>query len=132
MQFTQITADDRNLITGYAPDHVAVNGVRHTASLILRPNRLLTEWPVTGLEALTPASLEWLHPDPPEILLIGTGTCQAFPEPALWTLLREPGWGLEFMDTAAACRTYNLIMAEGRTVAAALIVESGAREQHVL
>ncbi|AHE97696.1 Mth938-like domain-containing protein [Thioalkalivibrio paradoxus] len=127
MQFTQITGDDRNLITGYAPDHVAVNGVRHTSSLILRPDRLLAEWPVTGIETLTPQSLEWLHTDPPEILLIGTGSGQAFPERALWAQLHALGWGLEFMDTAAACRTYNLVMAEGRTVAAALIVESGAR-----
>jgi uncharacterized protein len=122
MQFTQITDAERNMITGYAPDHVAVNGVRYAHSLILRPDRLLPSWPVTDVGALSLDTLAWVHTNPPEILLLGTGQRQTFPERALWRELRAQPWGLEIMDTAAACRTYNLIMAEGRMVAAALIV----------
>lgn len=124
MQFTQITDDEQNMITGYAPDHVAVNGVRYAHSLILRPDRLLPSWPVADIHALSLEALAWVHANPPEILLLGTGQRQAFPERALWRELRGQPWGLEIMDTAAACRTYNLIMAEGRMVAAALIVDS--------
>lgn len=122
MQFTQITADERNLITGYGSDHVAVNRVRYTGSLILRPDRMLPVWPVRDIAALRSGDLAWLRDRPPEILLLGTGGRQAFPAPAVWRELRMQPWGVEIMDTAAACRTYNLIMAEGRMVAAALIV----------
>ena len=123
MQFTQITDDEQNMITGYAPDHVAVNGVRYAGSLILRPDRMLTSWPVRDVAALSLEVLAWVREYPPEILLLGTGQRQAFPERALWRELREQPWGIEIMDTAAACRTYNLIMAEGRMVAAALIID---------
>jgi uncharacterized protein len=132
MQFTQITGGDLNLITGYAPDHVAVNGIRHFESLILRPDGILASWPVRGVEGLSLEALEWIRRDPPEILLLGTGEQQSFPERSLWKRLRAEAWGIEIMDTAAACRTYNLIMAEGRAVAAALIIGSGSGKQDVL
>nr|WP_296747923.1 Mth938-like domain-containing protein [Thioalkalivibrio sp.] len=123
MQFTQITDDEQNMITGYAPDHVAVNGARYAHSLILRPDRLLPSWPVAAVDALNVEAFAWVHAHPPEILLLGTGRRQIFPERGLWRELRAQPWGLEIMDTAAACRTYNLIMAEGRMVAAALIID---------
>ncbi len=126
MQFTQITDTGQNLITAYAPDHVAVNGVRHFQSLILRPDGLLADWPVRAVEELEIEAFDWLRSAPPEILLLGTGTNQRFPARSVWRALRVEGWGVEIMDTAAACRTYNLIMAEGRTVAAALIVPAQA------
>jgi uncharacterized protein len=123
MQFTQITSDEQNMITGYAPDHVAVNGVRYAGSLILRPDRLLPSWPVSDVTDLSLEAFAWVRENPPEILLLGTGQRHAFPERPLWRELRGQPWGIEIMDTAAACRTYNLIMAEGRTVAAALIID---------
>lgn len=122
MQITQITGDEQNMVTGYAADHVSVNGVRYAASLILRPDALLTSWPVTDARRLRGNDLAWIREHPPEILLLGTGTRQVFPERDVWRELRMERWGIEIMDTAAACRTYNLIVAEGRTVAAALMV----------
>jgi len=122
MQITQITGEDQHMVTGYAPDHVAVNGVRYASSLILRPNALLPSWPVADAAQLRFEDLAWIRENPPEILLLGTGPRQVFPDRAVWRELRMEPWGIEIMDTAAACRTYNLIVAEGRTVAAALIV----------
>jgi uncharacterized protein len=127
MQFTQITSDTQNLVTAYGRDHVAVNGVRYRESLIVRPERLLPAWPVGTVEALSLEALEWIREDPPEILLVGTGVRQVFPPHPLWRQLHAQPWGLEIMDTAAACRTYNLIMSEGRAVAAALIIDSDTR-----
>jgi uncharacterized protein len=124
MQITQITGEGQHVVTGYSPDHVAVNGVRYTASLILRPDALLPAWPVTDAAQLRPEDLRWVRERPPEILLLGTGPRQVFPARAVWRELRMEPWGIEIMDTAAACRTFNLIVAEGRTVAAALIVGS--------
>ena len=123
MQFSQITAESLNMITGYASGHVEVNGVRHESSLIVRPDRLFPSWSATDLHSLTMDHLEWIRDDPPEILLLGTGERQSFPSRTLWRSLRAEPWGIEIMDTAAACRTYNLILSEGRAVAAALIIE---------
>ena len=122
MQITQITGDDQHMVTGYAPDHVTVNGARYASSLILRPNALLPSWPVADAAQLRFEDLAWIREHPPEILLLGTGPRQVFPARAVWRELRMEPWGIEIMDTAAACRTYNLIVAEGRTVAAALVV----------
>jgi uncharacterized protein len=124
MQITQITGDGQHVVTGYSPDHVAVNGVRYTASLILLPDALLPAWPVTDAAQLRPEDLRWIRERPPEILLLGTGSRQVFPARTVWRELRTEPWGIEIMDTAAACRTFNLIVAEGRTVAAALIIGS--------
>jgi uncharacterized protein len=124
MQITQIIGEEQHMVTGYAPDHVAVNGVRYSASLILRPEALLPSWPVTDAAQLRVEDLEWIREHPPEILLLGTGSRQVFPARTVWRALRMEPWGIEIMDTAAACRTYNLIVAEGRTVAAALIVDA--------
>jgi uncharacterized protein len=128
MQFTQITDTGQNLITAYATDHVAVNGVPYFQSLILRPDGLLTDWPIRAVEELEIGAFDWLRSAPPEILLLGTGTAQRFPARSVWRALRMEGWGIEIMDTAAACRTYNLIVAEGRAVAAALILSAQADE----
>ena len=128
MQITQITGEDQNMITGYGHDHVAVNGVRYTTSLILRPDGILPSWPVAEAPGLQTGDLSWVRENPPEILLLGTGVQQVFPPRAVWRELRLEPWGIEIMDTAAACRTYNLIVAEGRTVAAALIVDNRTAE----
>lgn len=127
MQFIQITGSGQNLVTAYAHDHISVQGVRYERSLIVRPDRLLPDWPVDHVGALTLDALQWLRADPPEILLVGTGDQPLFPQRDRWRLLRAQGWGVEIMATAAACRTYNLIAAEGRAVAAALIIGEAAR-----
>lgn len=126
MQFIQITGGSQNLVTAYADDHIAVRGMRYERGLIVRPDRLLPDWPVSHVGELTLDSLRWLQADPPEILLIGTGARPQFPKRDLWRLLRAQGWGVEIMGTDAACRTYNLIVAEDRAVAAALIIGEAA------
>jgi uncharacterized protein len=59
----------------------------------------------------------------PEIVLVGSGRAFAFPDPSLLAPLYAAGIGVEVMDTRAACRTYNLLLGEGRNVIAALIVD---------
>jgi uncharacterized protein len=73
--------------------------------------------------ALTAEHLAQLTAFPCDVLLLGTGRRQRFPAPALLRPLIESGRGYEIMDTAAACRTYNILVAEGRIVLAALIIE---------
>lgn len=113
----------RNLVTGYGAGHVAINHRPYTASLILLPDRIVESWGTGGFDALTEADFEAILPLAPEILLLGTGSRQRFPAPALLRPLIAARIGYEVMDLAAACRTFNILMAEGRHVAAALLIE---------
>ncbi|WP_019626081.1 Mth938-like domain-containing protein [Thioalkalivibrio sp. ALJT] len=123
MLFSEVTSDESYIVTGYEPGKVGINQVAYTRSLIVRPNALQAQWPVDTVRDLTLPDLQSVLDTPPEVLLIGTGLHQQFPDRTVWRHLREQGMGVEIMDTAAACRTYNLIMAEGRDVAAALIID---------
>lgn len=109
-----------NSFSGYGEDYVLVNGQRHTASMIVMPEQVLP-WRATSFEALEAEDFAVLLGLKPEILLLGTGPRQRFPAPALVRALTDQRIGIEAMDLKAACRTYNILMAEGRVVAAALV-----------
>lgn len=115
-------AAGNQLITGYGPDWVDINDVRHQASLIVLPNQLVTDWPVTDFDLLAIEHIQQIALLAPEVVLLGTGATHRFVHPRIARPLLDIGVSLECMDTAAACRTYNILMAEGRHVAAALIV----------
>ena len=111
------------MITGYASGHVLVNGRRHETSLVVLPERVESPWLEGSFAELEAVHFEILVLHRPEIVLLGTGSRQHFPHPALYRGLIEARIGLEVMDTGAACRTYNILAAEGRRVAAALILQ---------
>ena len=110
-------------ITSYDAEHIAVNGRRLTKSFILTPQRLIENWPPASIDRLTEADLQALADLDCPIVLLGTGVRQRFPPPALLRTLTERRIGVEVMDSGAACRTYNVLMAEGRDIVAALIIE---------
>jgi len=114
-------AAGRSVITGYGEDYVQVNNLRYQSSVIVTPEQVL-EWPVEDFSGLTPESLEGIRALAPEILLLGTGPRQRFPHPRLTAALVQSGIGVEVMDLKAACRTYNILAAESRKVAAALLL----------
>lgn len=118
------TATGVHMITGYGDGYVEVNARRYEASLILLPDQLIANWPVPKFAALTGRHLSILVEYRPEIVLLGTGRRQHFPPPAMLAELIMHDIGLEVMDSQAACRTYNILAAEGRRVAAALILEA--------
>ena len=109
-----------NSFTGYGDGFVLVNGQRHERAVVVQPERV-TDWPVAGFDALAEGDFEALATLAPEIVLLGTGARQRFPHPRLTRALREASIGLEVMDLKAACRTYNILLAEQRRVAAALL-----------
>lgn len=123
---TPRVAPDRQLVQSYRGGGFTVSGVRHEGSLLVFPDRVLP-WQVGRMDELSLASLEPLRdPGPaPDILVVGTGAGFALFPPELRQALK--GWGavVEAMATPAACRTYNLLVAEERRVAAALIALSG-------
>ena len=110
-----------NQITGHGPGHVLVNGVRHEASLIVLPDEVVANW-AGVFEGLEPRHFDALALRAPEIVLLGSGPRLRFPAPALYAGLVKARIGVEVMDTAAACRTYNILATEGRRVAAALLL----------
>lgn len=122
MKFEREQADGKNTFTGYGEGYVEVNRQRHTQSLVVSGERLITDWPVASLEELEADHMAALVELKPEIVLLGTGARFQFPQPALLAPLYKAGIGVEVMDTPAACRTYNILQGEGRNVAAALIV----------
>lgn len=109
------------LFSGYGAGYVAVNGVRHEHCVVVTPQAVV-EWRVGAFEALTAADFGFIAALAPEIVVFGTGATQRFPAPALARELAGLGAGVEVMDTRAACRTYNILAAEGRKVAAAILV----------
>lgn len=90
------------------------------------PNRIDETWGPATFAELDQDTLARLAELACDVLLLGTGSRQRFPSPLLLRPLIEAGRNLEVMDTPAACRTYNILVAEGRTVAAALIIETPA------
>jgi uncharacterized protein len=115
-------ARGRNTFTGYGEGYVEVSLARHTSSLVVAGDRVITSWPAASLESLTADHFAAIVELQPEIVLLGTGATFRFPEPQLLAPLHRAGIGVEVMDTPAACRTYNILLGEGRNVVAALIV----------
>jgi len=102
---------------------VTVGGIDYRNSLIVAPDTLMADWPVRSIQDLVAAHLDAALELEPEVLLLGTGTRLSFPPHALYASVISRGVGFEVMDTAAACRTFNILLAEDRRVVAALIVE---------
>lgn len=115
-------SDNQNTFTGYGEGYVMVNAVRHERSLVVLPDRPVEAWPVGEVDALQEKDLQFLAGLGVEIVLLGTGESLRFLHPRLLQSLAQARVGVEVMDTRAACRTYNILVAEGRKVAAALIL----------
>ena len=110
-----------NAITAYGDGYVEINGERRSENLVVLPERVVP-WPARSFEALTRDDFAFLQSMDAEIVLLGTGPRQRFPHPRLTAPLAQAGIGVEVMDLHAACRTYNILVAEDRKVAAALLL----------
>ena len=115
-------ATAKNAITGYGEGYVMVNGQRFERSLVVLPDRILLDWPPNRFDDLAPEHLAALVGLDREIILLGTGARLRFPRPEIMQSLTRSGVGVEVMDVQAACRTYNILLAEDRRVAAALLL----------
>jgi len=138
-------ASSLNTVTAYGDGYIEVNQVRFSHAIAFGPEGEIAPWPVADAAGITTALLRQaarlpetaadplafldagedappaLPPDAPEVVLVGTGARQRFLAPDILRPLIAAGIGVETMDTRAAARTYNILMAEGRRVVAALI-----------
>jgi uncharacterized protein len=112
-----------NTVTACGPGFIEINKSRHQGALLLMPDAPVQRWEAAVFESLSTEHFEALLRLRPEIVLLGTGRRQRFPHPRLTAALARAGVGIESMDTAAACRTYNILMSEGRRVLAAFLQE---------
>lgn len=124
MKFSEFETDAGPLIEAYAEDHVLIQGQRYAGSVAVTAGQVLPDWGPTRFDELTGEHMEALRDLNPQIVVLGTGARQRFPDPSLYAILLEAGIGIEIMDTGAACRTYNILAGEGRRAVAALIAES--------
>lgn len=113
-------------VTAYDAAGVEINAVRFTHSLIVMPEMAPVAWPVGSFEDLTAENFAPIDAAQPDVVIVGTGARQRFIHPKLITALTARRIGVECMDNQAACRTYNILMAEGRKVALALIFDAAA------
>ena len=116
------SATGQNAITGHGPGFVQVNQTRVSSALIVLPDRLLAPWESASAGTLTIADFAVLIELRPELVVFGSGPRFAFPDPSIMAAFSQARIGFEAMDTPAACRTYNVLMGEGRVVAAAMLV----------
>ena len=122
MKFTLEPSSRANLIRGYSADEILIGEQRVQRSCILTADRLITDWEPQSFADLTVAHLETLLALAPEVVLLGTGAKQQLPPPELRVHLAQRGIGLEAMALGPACRTFNVLVQEGRRVAAALFL----------
>ena len=111
-----------NIIAALGADWIRIGETEYRQNLIVTPDAVATGWAPAGFAALAEDDFAALLQHRPELVLLGTGATQRFPHPRLLQALNKTRVGIEAMDTRAACRTFNILVAEDRRVVAALIL----------
>jgi uncharacterized protein len=113
-----------NFFTGHGAGYVRLGVREYRENIIVTPEQIIPRWAGGGFDALSEADFAAIAALRPEVALLGTGRTMRFPSSRLTRPLIEAGIGLEIMDTTAACRTFNILAAEGRKVAAAILLDT--------
>jgi len=122
MKFAEDDQAAGYLIQGYAAGTIRIGGRDYGEGLVVTPGRVATPWGPGSAADLRPEHIAELLASDPQVIVLGTGRHQVFPDIAVYAVALERGIGIEIMDTGAACRTYNILVAEGRRVAAGLLL----------
>ncbi len=122
MKLTLDTYDTSLVIQAYEDNSVQIDNKFYNTSLILSPQKLQSPWRPGSIESLSSEDFQPVLALNPEIVILGTGKKLVFPATEILLSVYQKGLGIEIMDTAAACRTYNILVSENRKVAAALIL----------
>jgi uncharacterized protein len=113
----------QNTITGYGIGFIEVNKTPYLHALIVQPDSAVIAWQVEESRELIEDHFSMISALQPELVIVGTGKKQVFLNPKILQPLIKAKIGFEMMDSQAACRTYNILMGEGRKVLAAIILE---------
>lgn len=121
MKMALDSAAGKYLVKAYEPGKLTLsNGQSFSSSTIVLDNKILTDWAVPNIAEINAKQLRPICENPPEILILGTGEKQIFPPPKTFIDLIDLRIGFEVMDNAAACRTFNIVVSEGRKSALAI------------
>lgn len=124
MKLHATTTRQYQTVTAYDNHSVEINAVRFNHSLLVLPEVAPHSWPVDSFNTLALEHFSQIEATEPDVVILGTGQRQRFIHPKLIVGLTARHIGVECMDNQAACRTYNILMAEGRKVALALIFDN--------
>jgi uncharacterized protein len=123
MKFSEDYGNSQYPVTAYDDHYIQVNETRYEQSLIITPRKLITDWtPGTPEELMQASVMQALIDLQAEIVLLGTGRRIQFPPPEIIVLFAQHQIGIEVLDSASACRTFNILLSEGRDVAAGLLL----------
>jgi uncharacterized protein len=121
MQFTEDLSSGINVIRAYGNGELRVNENVYRGAVILSASTVIAEPNIHNLDELIAGDVSRILALKPELVLLGTGACQIFPVASFGAQFLRSGIGFEVMDTGAACRTFNVLVAEHRQVAALLL-----------
>ena len=122
MKFSEEDSADSHIIQSYNNNAIMIGGRIFNSSFIVSRSTLIENWPLSEISQLESAHLQPILDMKPEVILIGTGLKLIFPAPNSYSSVINQGVGIEFMDSGAACRTYNVLASEKRNVIAAIIL----------
>ena len=120
LHLSSVTA--QKVFTAHGAGYVTVSGQRFEHPVVVTSEQIFTDWQPQGFDALDEAHFTYFLDLRPDVLLLGTGVQQQFPHPRLYQALIAAGIGVEFMNTPAACRTYNILLGEDRKVVAGILL----------
>ena len=123
MKFHMSSNMGLNLFTAHGPGYVQVNDQRFEQPVLVTPEQVVVDWPARSFSALTEADFNHILALQPEVFLLGTGNQHRFAHPQLYRALTNAGIGVEFMNTPAACRTFNILSTEDRKVVAGILFD---------
>jgi uncharacterized protein len=113
----------QNIFTAHGEGYVQVKELRYEQPVIVTPEQIISDWPARNFDELTENDFNHFLTLQPEVLILGTGKLHRFAHPQLYHALSAACIGVECMSTAAACRTFNILVAEDRKVVAAILFE---------
>ncbi len=111
-----------NVIRAYTDTGIEINDKAYSSSLVVGNTLLIEDWEISHIDDMAETHWQQLVELSPEIIIIGTGEKIIFPHPSSYAIAIQQGIGVEFMDSAAACRTYNILLSEDRPIIAAIIL----------
>ncbi|MGU9957406.1 MAG: Mth938-like domain-containing protein [Arenicellales bacterium WSBS_2016_MAG_OTU3] len=123
MKFHLHNSASINLIRSITDQEIRIANDTHTNSLVIAPDTLISPWPVASIAELNEGIVAQLLHLKPELVLIGTGKKQRFPDMKMFASLHQQNIGVEVMNSSAACRTYNILAGDGRQVVAGIILD---------
>lgn len=123
MKFTEHRDSNVLAVKSYQPGLVKVNNLEFNQSCFITQKSYNDKWMCSNINALNAELIDELLTEKPEVIILGTGESQEFPEPKLFAYCASQGVGLEVMANDAACRTYNVLTTEDRDIVLALIMD---------